>query len=73
MDVTVASDDMISPYAVKNLTSKSFHIEGSGFYFTWGTTSSLPWFCSLESGRMVYAQGKLYSCTVAVLVSELMT
>ncbi|MED6217591.1 hypothetical protein PIB30_019182 [Stylosanthes scabra] len=60
IDVTVAGDDMISPYAVKNLTSESFHIDGGGFYSMWGTTSSLPRLCSLESGRMVYAEGKFY-------------
>ncbi|XP_057748628.1 protein UNUSUAL FLORAL ORGANS [Arachis stenosperma] len=60
IDVTVAGDDMISPYAVKNLTSESFHIDGGGFYSIWGTTSSLPRLCSLESGRMVYAEGKFY-------------
>nr|QKZ93423.1 stamina pistilloidia 1 [Vuralia turcica] len=60
IDVTVAGDDMISPYAVKNLTSESFHIDASGFYSIWGTTSSLPRLCSLESGRMVYAEGKFY-------------
>lgn len=31
MDVTVAGDDMISPYVVKNLTAESFHIDGGGF------------------------------------------
>jgi len=60
IDVTVAGDDMISPYAVKNLTSESFHIDASGFYSIWGTTSSLPRLCSLESGRMVYSNGKFY-------------
>ncbi|RDX80452.1 Protein UNUSUAL FLORAL ORGANS, partial [Mucuna pruriens] len=60
IDVTVAGDDMISPYAVKNLTSESFHMDGGGFYSLWGTTSSLPRLCSLESGRMVYAEGKFY-------------
>lgn len=60
IDVTVAGDDMISPYAVKNLTSESFHIDAGGFYSMWGTTSPLPRLCSLESGRMVYAQGKFY-------------
>ncbi|KAF5472243.1 hypothetical protein F2P56_008979 [Juglans regia] len=60
MDVTVAGDDMISPYAVKNLTAESFHIDGGGFYSIWGTTSSLPRLCSHESGRMVYVDGKFY-------------
>ncbi|KAB1221531.1 Protein UNUSUAL FLORAL ORGANS [Morella rubra] len=60
IDVTVAGDDMISPYAVKNLTAENFHIDGGGFYSIWGTTSSLPRLCSLESGRMVYVGGKFY-------------
>ncbi|KAI3784518.1 hypothetical protein L1987_43617 [Smallanthus sonchifolius] len=56
IDVMVAGDDMISPYAVKNLTTESFHIDLGGFYSIWGTTSSLPRLCSLESGKMVYVQ-----------------
>lgn len=60
IDVTVSGDDMISPYAVKNLTSETFHIDSSGFYSIWGTTSSLPRLCSLESGKMVHAGGKFY-------------
>ncbi|XP_054800943.1 protein UNUSUAL FLORAL ORGANS [Prosopis cineraria] len=60
IDLTVAGDDMISPYAVKNLTSESFHIDSSGFYSIWGTTSSLPRLCSLESGKMVHAGGRFY-------------
>ncbi|XP_023745499.1 protein UNUSUAL FLORAL ORGANS [Lactuca sativa] len=66
IDVMVAGDDMISPYAVKNLTTESFHVDMGGFYSIWGTTSSLPRLCSLESGRMVYVQhqgssaGKFY-------------
>ncbi|KVH87859.1 hypothetical protein Ccrd_024829 [Cynara cardunculus var. scolymus] len=56
IDVMVAGDDLISPYAVKNLTTESFHIDVGGFYSIWGTTSSLPRLCSLESGRMVYVQ-----------------
>ena len=60
IDVTVAGDDMISPFAVKNLTAENFHIDGGGFYSIWGTNSSLPRLCSLESGRMVYVGGKFY-------------
>ncbi|KAK8522417.1 hypothetical protein V6N12_056125 [Hibiscus sabdariffa] len=60
IDVTVAGDDMISPYAVKNLTTESFHIDAGGFYSIWGATSSLPRLCSLESGRMIYVDGKFY-------------
>ncbi|KAL4318774.1 hypothetical protein GQ457_18G020760 [Hibiscus cannabinus] len=60
IDVTVAGDDMISPYAVKNLSTESFHIDAGGFYSIWGATSSLPRLCSLESGRMVYVDSKFY-------------
>ncbi|KAK3032129.1 hypothetical protein RJ639_035939 [Escallonia herrerae] len=63
IDIVVAGDDLISPYAVKNLTSESFHIDGGGFYSIWGTTSSLPTLCSLESGRMVHVQGRFYCMT----------
>ncbi|KAJ4702697.1 protein UNUSUAL FLORAL ORGANS [Melia azedarach] len=61
IDVTVAGDDLISPYAVKNLSAESFHIDAGGFYSLWGTTSSLPRLCSLESGRTVHVNGKFYS------------
>ncbi|GAB4850505.1 hypothetical protein Ancab_029814 [Ancistrocladus abbreviatus] len=60
IDLAVAGDDLISPYAVKNLTTESFHIDGSGFYSIWGTTSSLPRLCSLESGHMTHHNGKFY-------------
>ncbi|KAK3432434.1 hypothetical protein EUGRSUZ_E04314 [Eucalyptus grandis] len=60
IDVAVAGDDLISPYAVKNLSSESFHIDAGGFFSLWGTTSSLPRLCSLESGKMVYVEGKFY-------------
>ncbi|KAK6916972.1 F-box domain [Dillenia turbinata] len=60
IDLVVAGDDLISPFAVKNLTTESFHIDGGGFYSIWGTTSSLPRLCSLESGRMVYVDRKFY-------------
>ncbi|XAR52876.1 hypothetical protein NMG60_11021195 [Bertholletia excelsa] len=60
IDLVVAGDDLISPFAVKNLSAESFHIDGGGFYSIWGTTSSLPRLCSLESGRMVYVEGQFY-------------
>lgn len=60
IDVIFAGDDLISPYAVKNLTSESFHIDSGGFYSIWGTTASLPRLCSLESGRMVHVDGRFY-------------
>ncbi|KAK9156167.1 hypothetical protein Sjap_003647 [Stephania japonica] len=56
----VAGDDLISPFAVKNLTTETFHIDTNGFYSIWGTTSALPRLCSLESGRMVFVDGKFY-------------
>ncbi|XP_010519021.1 PREDICTED: protein UNUSUAL FLORAL ORGANS [Tarenaya hassleriana] len=60
IDVSVAGDDLISPYAVKNLSSESFHVDAGGFFSIWAITSSLPRLCSLESGKMVYVQGKFY-------------
>ncbi|XP_058201671.1 protein UNUSUAL FLORAL ORGANS [Rhododendron vialii] len=60
VDLVVAGDDLISPFAVKNLTAESFHVDGGGFYSLWGTNSSLPRLCSLESGRMVYGGGRFY-------------
>ncbi|KAK4752356.1 hypothetical protein SAY87_021154 [Trapa incisa] len=60
IDVVVAGDDLISPYAVKNLSSESFHIDSGGFFSLWGTTSTLPRLCSLEPGRMVFVGGKFY-------------
>ncbi|XP_057971110.1 protein UNUSUAL FLORAL ORGANS [Malania oleifera] len=60
IDVVVTGDDLTSPYAVKNLTTESFHIDAEGFYSIWGTTSSLPRLCGLESGRMVCADGRFY-------------
>ncbi|KAL9684431.1 hypothetical protein QQ045_021869 [Rhodiola kirilowii] len=60
VDIVVAGDDMISPYAVKNLTAESFHIDTGGeFYSLWGT-SSLPRLCSFESSQMVYVESKFY-------------
>ncbi|GMH21992.1 hypothetical protein Nepgr_023835 [Nepenthes gracilis] len=60
IDLAVAGDDLISPYAVKNLTTESFHIDGGGFYSIWGTTSPLPRLCSLESGHMAHNNGRFY-------------
>ncbi|XP_021773544.1 protein UNUSUAL FLORAL ORGANS-like [Chenopodium quinoa] len=60
VDLILAGDDMISPYAVKNLTAESFHIDSSGFYSVWDTTSSLPRLCSLESGQMLHSDGRFY-------------
>nr|GMD16922.1 protein UNUSUAL FLORAL ORGANS [Ipomoea batatas] len=60
IDLVVAGDDLTSPYAVKNLTTESFHVDANGFYSIWGTTSSLPRLCSFESGKMVFAEGRFY-------------
>ncbi|XP_042513502.1 protein UNUSUAL FLORAL ORGANS [Macadamia integrifolia] len=58
--VMVSGDDLISPFAVKNLSSESFHVDGEGFFSLWGTTCPLPRLCSLESGRMVFVNGRFY-------------
>ncbi|XP_051128312.1 protein UNUSUAL FLORAL ORGANS [Andrographis paniculata] len=61
IDVVFAGDDLISPYAVKNLTSESLHVDGAGFYSIWGTTAPLPRLCSLDSGGgMVHVRGRFY-------------
>lgn len=60
IDVVVAGDDLISPYAVKNLSAESFHIDSGGFFSLWGTTSTLPRLCSLEPGRMVFTGGRFF-------------
>lgn len=59
----LAGDDMISPFAVKNLTAECFHADGvTGFYSPWATGSALPRLCSFEPGRMAYAAsaGRFY-------------
>ncbi|KAJ4980126.1 hypothetical protein NE237_010906 [Protea cynaroides] len=60
INVVVAGDDLISPFAVKNLSSESFHVDGAGFFSLWGTSCPLPRLCSLESGRMVFVNGRFY-------------
>nr|AIR76777.1 UNUSUAL FLORAL ORGANS [Spinacia oleracea] len=60
VDLILAGDDMISPYAVKNLTAETFHIDSNGFYSVWDTTSPLPRLCSLESGQTVHSHGRSY-------------
>ncbi|KAL6201114.1 hypothetical protein ACLB2K_024829 [Fragaria x ananassa] len=61
IDVTVAGDDMISPYSVKNLTYESFHIDGRWLFSLWEINGSLPRLCNFESGRMVHLHGRQYS------------
>ncbi|XP_074310145.1 protein UNUSUAL FLORAL ORGANS [Silene latifolia] len=58
--MTLAGDDLISPYAVKNLTTETFHVDSSGFYSIWATNSTLPRLCSLESAQMVHSHGRFY-------------
>ncbi|CAN1828568.1 Protein UNUSUAL FLORAL ORGANS [Linum perenne] len=61
--VAVAGDDLISPYAVKNISTETFHVDAAGFYSFWGTTSQLPRLCSLETGQMVNAaEGRFLYC-----------
>ncbi|XP_058096297.1 protein UNUSUAL FLORAL ORGANS [Magnolia sinica] len=60
LNVVVAGDDMISPFAVKNLTTECFHADAGGFFSMWDITCPLPRLCSLESGRMVFVSGKHY-------------
>nr|XP_009393262.2 PREDICTED: protein UNUSUAL FLORAL ORGANS [Musa acuminata subsp. malaccensis] len=61
ISAVVAGDDMISPFAVKNLTAECFHADGvTGFYSPWATGSALPRLCSFEPGRMAYAAGRFY-------------
>ncbi|CAI0546323.1 unnamed protein product [Linum tenue] len=61
--VAVAGDDLISPYAVKNLSTESFHVDAAGFYSLWGTTSPLPRLCSLEAGQMAsVGEGRYFYC-----------
>ncbi|WOL03358.1 hypothetical protein Cni_G12078 [Canna indica] len=61
ISAVVAGDDMISPFAVKNLTAECFHADGvTGFYSPWTTGSALPRLCSFEPGRMAYAAGRFY-------------
>ncbi|KAJ0975924.1 hypothetical protein J5N97_017889 [Dioscorea zingiberensis] len=57
----IAGDDLISPFAVKNLTAETFHADGlTGFYSPWATASSLPRLCNLESGLMLFVSGRFY-------------
>lgn len=54
--VILAGDDMISPFAVKNLSTEVFD---SGCPY-WRISGPLPRLCSLESGKMTYSDGFLY-------------
>lgn len=54
--IVVAGDDLISPFAVKNLTTEVF--DSTCPY--WRMSGPLPRLCSLESGKMTYTDGFLY-------------
>ncbi|RAL40088.1 hypothetical protein DM860_008228 [Cuscuta australis] len=61
IDLVVAGDDLTSQYAVKNLTTESFHVDAGGSYSIWGTAAPLPRLCSFEpAGTTVYAGGRFY-------------
>nr|AJP06362.1 UFO2 [Pinus tabuliformis] len=54
--VIVAGDDMISPFAVKNLTTEMY----DSVCQYWTIAGPLPRLCNLESGKMTHANGILY-------------
>ncbi|EHA8591360.1 Protein UNUSUAL FLORAL ORGANS [Cocos nucifera] len=61
LSVVLAGDDLISPFAVKNLTAECFHADGAtGFYSPWATASALPRLCNIDPGRMAFAAGRFY-------------
>ncbi|MCO5577756.1 hypothetical protein L7F22_031588 [Adiantum nelumboides] len=52
----VAGDDLISPFAVKNLTTEVYDSRLQ----QWRMTAPLPRLCNLESGKTTYANGFFY-------------
>ncbi|KAH7439627.1 hypothetical protein KP509_04G069400 [Ceratopteris richardii] len=52
----VAGDDLISPFAVKNLTTEVYDSRLQ----QWRMTAPLPRLCNLESGKATYANGFFY-------------
>ncbi|XP_020109322.1 protein UNUSUAL FLORAL ORGANS, partial [Ananas comosus] len=71
----VAGDDLISPFAVKNLTSETFLADAAtGFYSPWtGPPSPLPRLCNIDPSRMAFAANRFYcmsSSPFAVLVYD---
>ncbi|KAK1280016.1 Protein UNUSUAL FLORAL ORGANS [Acorus gramineus] len=62
LHVIIAGDDLISPFAVKNLTAETFSVTGYGPPPSWwAPTSPLPRLCSLDvAGRMVFHCGRYY-------------
>ncbi|CAA7405526.1 unnamed protein product [Spirodela intermedia] len=60
--VLLAGDDLISPFAVKNLTAERLLIDGlSGRYTPWGAPAAPPpRLCNLPSGRMIFHGGSFF-------------
>lgn len=54
--VVVSGDDLISPFAVKNLTTEMYDSRLQ----QWRMTAPLPRLCNLESGKTTYANGFFY-------------
>ncbi|XP_020575575.1 protein UNUSUAL FLORAL ORGANS [Phalaenopsis equestris] len=66
LSLILAGDDLISPYAVKNLTAECFHADGAtGFYSPWSTVSQLPRLCSPDPARLVFSQNTFYCMSSA--------
>lgn len=55
--VMVAGDDMISPFAVKNLTTEVYDSRTNRWRMA---ATALPRLCNLESGKTVFVQGTFY-------------
>ncbi|XP_073001420.1 protein ABERRANT PANICLE ORGANIZATION 1 [Typha latifolia] len=74
ISAVVAGDNMISPFAVKNLTSETFHADAAaGYYSPYATQTPLPRLCNLDPSRMVFSHGSFYcmsSSPFAVLVYD---
>ncbi|KAK8971184.1 Protein UNUSUAL FLORAL ORGANS [Platanthera guangdongensis] len=61
LSLILAGDDLISPFAVKNLTAECFHADGAtGFYSPWSTVSQLPRLCNPDPARLVFSAGTFY-------------
>lgn len=66
LSLILAGDDLISPFAVKNLTAECFHADGAtGFYSPWSTVSQLPRLCSPDPARLVFSDGTFYCMSCA--------
>ncbi|PKA64089.1 Protein unusual floral organs [Apostasia shenzhenica] len=77
LSLIVAGDDLISRFAVKNLTAECFHADGAtGFFSPWDTVSPLPRLCSPDPPRFVFAARSFYcmsSAPFSVLAYDLVT